>query len=116
LGGDDYFTRLIAAFYRRVPGDEVLSAMYPADDMAGAQERLREFCIQRFGGPQTYSQKRGHPRLRMRHIHFDIDVTARNRWMKLMTEAIEEVQTPQPMRDLLERTFAHMATFMMNRD
>ena len=64
LIGEDGFRRLVAAFYRRVPGDDILGPMYPESDMAGAEERLRGFLIQRFGGPDDYSQRRGHPRLR----------------------------------------------------
>src|SRR5437868_1161722 len=86
--GEEGFTRLVAGFYRRVAGDEILSAMYPKEDLAGAERRLREFLIQRFGGPQTYSQQRGHPRLRMRHAPFAIDQRARDRWVSLMEAAL----------------------------
>jgi hemoglobin len=92
--GEEGFTKLVAAFYRRVPTDEILSAMYPKHDLAGAEQRLRDFLIQRFGGPDTYSQTRGHPRLRMRHANFHIDQRARNRWIELMDAALEEVQLP----------------------
>ena len=75
--GEDGFTRLVSAFYRRVPNDPVLGSMYPRHDFVGAEARLRGFLIQRFGGPDDYSQKRGHPRLRMRHAPFRVDAVAR---------------------------------------
>ncbi len=70
LIGEDGFRRLIAAFYSQIPGDPILGPMYPPDDIPGAEERLREFLIFRFGGPRDYLGKRGHPRLRMRHAPF----------------------------------------------
>ena len=63
--GDEGFTRLVAAFYRQVPEDDILGAMYPKEDLHGAEERLRDFLIYRFGGPQRYIEQRGHPRLRV---------------------------------------------------
>jgi hemoglobin len=115
LLGEDYFTRLVAAFYRRVRTDDILGPMYPKKDMGGAEQRLGHFLIQRFGGPQTYSEQRGHPRLRMRHVAFHIDTTARDRWVSLMSAALDEVETPQAARPLLDRFFADAATFMINR-
>ena len=79
--GEDGFERLVAAFYRQVPGDDVLSPMYPPDDFVGAEHRLRDFLVGRFGGPPRYIEQRGHPRLRMRHAPFAIDSRARNRWV-----------------------------------
>ena len=77
--GEEGFARLIRAFYAQVPDDPILGAMYPKDDLAGAEQRLRDFLIGRFGGPQRYVEQRGHPRLRMRHMPFAIDTAARNR-------------------------------------
>ena len=88
--GADGFERLVAAFYRQVPGDDILGPMYPADDMAGAEERLRLFLIGRFGGPPTYMETRGHPRLRMRHAPYRLDAAARDRWVRLMDRALDE--------------------------
>src|SRR5678816_2209541 len=90
LVGEKGFTRLVAAFYRQVHGDDILGPMYPAHDLEGAEQRLRDFLIYRFGGPQRYIEQRGHPRLRARHIPFKINQAARDRWMKLMSEAIAE--------------------------
>src|SRR5688500_7336511 len=91
LIGEEGFARLVSAFYRRVPTDDVLAPMYPRQDLAAAEQRLRDFLIQRFGGPEHYSQKRGHPRLRMRHFPFKIDRAARDRWITLMEQALDEV-------------------------
>ncbi len=115
LIGEDGFTRLTAAFYRQIPGDDILGPMYPADDMPGSEERLRDFLIFRFGGPQTYLEKRGHPRLRMRHVPFAIGVAARNRWMEIMTNAMLETALPNEVNAVLWEFFNGTATFMMNR-
>ena len=79
--GAEGFARLVAAFYRQVPQDDLLGPMYPASDLPGAEQRLRDFLIGRFGGPQTYIEQRGHPRLRARHSPFAINQTIRDRWM-----------------------------------
>src|ERR1700692_5161 len=85
--GEEGFARLIAAFYRQVPGDNILGPMYPKDDLPGAEQRLRDYLIYRFGGPPRYIEERGHPRLRMRHAHFAIGQAARNRWVLLLNSA-----------------------------
>ena len=113
--GEDGFGRLIAAFYRRVPGDDILGPMYPHDDLAGAEERLRDFLVGRFGGPMRYVEHRGHPRLRMRHAPFAIDERARDRWVQLMMAALDEADLPQEAREILEGFFRHTADFMRNR-
>ena len=115
LIGDDGFTRLVAAFYRRVATDDILAAMYPKHDLAGAEERLRGFLIQRFGGPDAYSQTRGHPRLRMRHAPFAIDHPGRDRWVELMEAALAEVSLPEQAVVPLRKFFHEAATFMINR-
>lgn len=113
--GEDGFVRLTAAFYRRVRTDELLGPMYPADDWEGAEQRLRDFLVQRFGGPPRYAQQRGHPRLRMRHAPFPITPAARDRWMALMTAAVDEAQLPAEARPALLQFFDQVATFMVNR-
>jgi hemoglobin len=115
LIGDEGFARLVAAFYRRVPGDQILGAMYPKHDLAAAEVRLRDFLIQRFGGPDVYSQQRGHPRLRMRHGPFQIDKKARDRWIALMEQALAETQLPEDVTKSLRAFFDDAATFMINR-
>ena len=115
LIGEDGFARLVGAFYRQVPSDDILGAMYPADELAEAEQRLRDFLIYRFGGPQRYIEERGHPRLRMRHVRFAIDPRARDRWMELMNRALEEVKLPAEADQMLREFFGPMATFMINR-
>jgi len=115
LIGEDGFRRLVAAFYRQVPQDALLGAMYPASDLAGAEERLREFLIYRFGGPPRYIEQRGHPRLRMRHAPFAIGQAARDRWIQLMNNALAEAALPTEVDALLREFFDGTATFMINR-
>src|SRR5262245_27552090 len=112
--GEEGFARLVAAFYRQVPADDILGPMYPAHDLAGAEERLKEFLVGRFGGPQRYIEQRGHPRLRMRHMPFKLDQRARDRWVQLMERALDEAQLPKESKDVLCAFFHHMATFLMN--
>jgi hemoglobin len=113
--GQDGFERLVAAFYRQIPTDSILGPMYQGRDMAAAEARMRGFLIYRFGGPQTYIEERGHPRLRMRHNPFAIDQAARLHWMKLMTTAMDEVKLPPEPRAVLENFFSSTATFLINR-
>ena len=116
VGGAETFRKLIAAFYRRVPGDPILGAMYPADDLANAEHRLRMFLEQYWGGPRTYSDLRGHPRLRMRHVPFAVTPTARDRWLGLMRAALDEVGM-DPDRDQEIWTYLVMAAHsMVNTD
>lgn len=113
--GPDGFERLVAAFYRQVPGDDLLGPLYPARDLAGAEQRLRDFLMFRFGGPQDYVEKRGHPRLRMRHAPFAIGQAQRDRWVQLMNRALEEAMLPEAASETLRSFFAATATFLMNR-
>jgi hemoglobin len=115
LIGEDGFTRLVAAFYRRVPTDDVLGPLYPKQDMRGAQERLRSFLIMRFGGPQRYVEKRGHPRLRMRHAPFPVTQAARDRWIELMEAALAETKLPPQAESMLRSFFHEAGTFLINR-
>jgi hemoglobin len=113
--GEDGFERLVAAFYRQVPKDDILGPMYPPDDMDGAEARLRDFLIGRFGGPPRYLQQRGHPRLRMRHLPFAIDPRARDRWVELMERALEEAAFPPEVSAPLREFFGAVATMLINR-
>jgi hemoglobin len=113
--GEDGFRRLIAAFYRQVPGDEILGRMYPPGDLAGAEQRLRDFLIGRFGGPQRYIEQRGHPRLRMRHMPFAVNPAARERWLTLMTNALDEVQLPADVDAFLREFFEGVSAMLVNR-
>ena len=113
--GEDGFTRLIRAFYAQVPNDPILGPMYPKEDLAGAEQRLRDFLVGRFGGPPRYIEQRGHPRLRMRHMPFAIDAAARNQWVTVMNRALDETKLPDDVTLLLREFFAGVATFMINR-
>jgi hemoglobin len=115
LIGEEGFARLTAAFYRRVPDDDILGPMYPAHELAAAEQRLRDFLVGRLGGPPRYIERRGHPRLRARHAPFRIDQAARDRWLALMSEAIEEAALPAEAAQFLRVFLAEMATFMINR-
>lgn len=113
--GDEGFHRLVHAFYRQIPADDIIGPMYPANDLDGAETRLRQFLIFRFGGPQTYIEQRGHPRLGMRHGPFPINTEARNRWMALMNNAFAEAALPLEAEQTLRDFFDHVATFLINR-
>ena len=113
--GEEGFTRLVGFFYRQVATDDILGPLYPEGDFTGAEERLRNFLIFRFGGPQYYIEQRGHPRLRMRHAPFPVNQAARDRWMKLMESALAEVEMPTDAKQILRSYFESTATAMMNR-
>ena len=113
--GEDGFRRLVASFYQRVPSDDILGPMYKGRDLAGAEQRLRGFLIYRFGGPETYIEQRGHPRLRMRHAPFAVNQSARDRWIELMTGALEEAQLPPEPSAVLHAFFESTASFLINR-
>lgn len=115
LIGEAGFTELVSRFYAQVPASPILGKMYPKDDFEGAQERLRLFLIQRFGGPSTYSEQRGHPRLRMRHFPFAVDDDARQEWLNLMTRALDEMKFAPDIDAILRKYFADTAMHMMNR-
>ena len=91
VGGHETFRRLIEAFYSRVETDPVLRPLYPEEDLHPAAERLRMFLEQYWGGPRTYSEVRGHPRLRARHVPFRVDEAARVAWLSNMREALDEI-------------------------
>lgn len=101
------FTALVAGFYRRVADDDVLAPMYPPEDLAGAEWRLRSFLIQYWGGPGEYSEQRGHPMLRRRHLPFRVDARARDRWLTHMRAALDDLAldpvVDAPVWDHLER-------------
>ena len=93
--GEEKLREMSAAFYRRVKTDPILGKMYPEDDWDGAEERLADFLVMRFGGSSAYMEKRGHPRLRMRHAPFVIGAVERDQWLTLMGEAMREVGVAQ---------------------
>ncbi|KZE20849.1 globin [Brevibacterium casei] len=115
VGGHETFTRLVDAFYANVAADEPLIAMYPeGHELTGAKHRLQMFLEQYFGGPTTYQEERGHPRLRMRHFPFPIDFDARDRWLRAMRAALDEVALPPLYDELFWDYFQRAATAMVN--
>jgi hemoglobin len=115
LVGDEGLTRLVRAFYAQVPDDDILGPMYSRDDLAGSEERLRDFLAFRFGGSVRYLERRGHPRLRARHAPFLIDRAARARWLALMERALDQVAFPPEADAPLRTYFRDTATFLINR-
>ncbi|HRK31725.1 MAG TPA: globin [Tepidisphaeraceae bacterium] len=113
--GEAGFATLTAAFFRRVASDPLLSAIYPKHDLTGAEQRLCSFLTYRFGGPDSYVQARGHPRLRMRHAAFAIDRAAADRWVQVMQEALTDAAFPPEPAQLLRRYFSESANFLINR-
>lgn len=110
--GEEGFTRLVAAFYRHVATDDILRPMYPSSDLAGAEQRLRQFLMFRFGGSMNYVEQRGHPRLRMRHAPFTIGPAERDAWLARMREAVDGLElAPQHAGPLWE--YLHGAAFAM---
>ncbi len=113
--GEDGIRRMVAAFYQRVRTDDLLGPMYPKDDWDGAEERLAEFLLFRLGASTRYIETRGHPKLRMRHITFRIGTAERDRWLELMTAAMDETSVPAPARAFLDPFFEQVADFMRNQ-
>lgn len=113
--GEAKLRAMVAAFYRRVRADDLIGKMYPDGDWAGAEERLTGFIVYRFGGPQTYIEQRGHPRLRGRHMPFAIGIAERDRWLELMGQAIREVGVPEPESSIVSAFFAQVADSMRNQ-
>ncbi len=114
-GGEPVFRKLVSRFYARVAEDPVLRPVYPEEDLAGATERLTLFLIQYFGGPSTYSEQRGHPRLRMRHHPFAIGQAERDAWLAHMTAAVESIDLPPAVRKAMLDYFEMASTAMINR-
>ena len=117
LGGMPFFERLVGAFYERVAADDVLLRLYPdQQDLGPARERLALFLAQYWGGPTTYSEQRGHPRLRMRHLPFPIDAEARDHWLVAMRAALDELDPPPAIRFRFDSYFDMSADAMRNLD
>lgn len=114
IGGEETITRIVARFYAGVAGDEVLRPMYPEEDLGPAEERFRLFLMQYWGGPTTYSETRGHPRLRMRHAPFPVDPTARDHWLMHFRAALDEVALPPEQDQQFWDYVTHAAQFMVN--
>jgi hemoglobin len=115
VGGMPFFQRLVARFYAGVAGDPPLRALYAEDELGPAQHRLTLFLAQYWGGPKTYQEERGHPRLRMRHVPFAIDAEQRDRWLAHMRGALSAMDLAHEDAQELERYFAFAAESMRNR-
>ena len=100
VGGEPVFRQLVADFYAGVATDPVLRPLYP-DDLGPAEERLRMFLVQYWGGPGTYSEQRGHPRLRMRHVAWQVGEPERDAWLTHMRAAVERIDVPEAARDAI---------------
>jgi hemoglobin len=114
VGGEATFRRLVDIFYARVEHDPLLRPLFPADMEPGKQYQLL-FLMQYFGGPTTYSERRGHPRLRMRHAPFAIGQRERDAWLGHMLAALDEVGIGEPAYSAMRSYFERAATAMVNR-
>ena len=114
VGGHDTFARLTAKFYEGVAADPVLKPMYPEEYLEPARERLQLFLEQYWGGPTTYSDTRGHPRLRLRHQPYKINPDARQRWLDHMTAAVDSLELAPLQRETLMDYLTRAATAMLN--
>ena len=112
VGGEATFRRLVGGFYDRVRDDPVLRPLYPEDELDAAEERLRLFLMQYWGGPTTYAETRGHPRLRMRHVPFAIGRRERDAWLRNMRAALDDVGL-EPDYDAAVWEHLHRAAYMM---
>ncbi|AKK11683.1 globin domain-containing protein [Corynebacterium uterequi] len=108
VGGEPTFRRLVSGFYDRIKTDDLLSPMYPEDDLAGAEDRLLWFLTQYWGGPRTYQERRGHPMLRRRHFPFHIDNAAAERWLELMSAALADIDADTIDDDARAAMWNHM--------
>ena len=118
IGGMDTFERLVHDFYSQVKEDDVIGPMYPDNDWEGAEQRLTWFLAQYWGGPQLFSENRGHPRLRMRHAPYPIDITAHDRWLELMGNSlakIDEETIPPAYREMIWDHMQRVAAMMINK-
>jgi hemoglobin len=114
VGGEPVFAKLAHEFYKGVAKDPLLTAMYPEEDLGPAEERLKLFLEQYWGGPSTYSDTRGHPRLRMRHMPYKINPDARDRWLGHMEHAVDTLQLAPLQRETLLEYLERAAYAMTN--
>ena len=114
VGGEEFFTALVRDFYVGVATDEVLRPMYPEHDLEPAIRRLTLFLMQYWGGPGTYSEERGHPRLRMRHAPFAIDEVARDHWLEHMMTAVAKQNMAPDLHEELVNYLVQVAHFLVN--
>jgi hemoglobin len=116
VGGEETFRRLVHRFYKGVAEDPVLRPLYPEADLGPAEERLRLFLIQYWGGPHTYSDRRGHPRLRMRHVPFRIGQREKEVWLRHMRDALDELVLPEQLETMLWDYLTMAAATLVNSE
>ena len=116
VGGAPTFDKIVSRFYEEVAADDVLRPLYPEEDLGPAEVRLRMFLEQYWGGPRTYSDQRGHPRLRMRHAPFKIGPIERDAWLRCMRIAVDEAGLDDEHRAQLWQYLQYAAMSMMNSD
>jgi hemoglobin len=116
VGGEETFRRLVSRFYEGVADDPVLRPLYPDQDLAAAEQRLRMFLVQYWGGPRTYSEQRGHPRLRMRHVPFRIGLAERDAWLGHMRDAVDSLELLPEAERLLWDYLVMAAASLVNSD
>jgi hemoglobin len=116
VGGADTFRRLVARFYQGVAADPLLRPLYPEPELAAAERRLRMFLEQYWGGPKTYGEERGHPRLRMRHAAFRVGPAERDAWLQHMREAVDELALPPDQAAVLWEYLVMAAHSLVNAD
>ena len=114
VGGEETFRTVVGRFYELVRSDELLRPLYPEEDLGPAEERLRMFLMQYWGGPRTYSAQRGHPRLRMRHAPFRIGLAERDAWLRCMRTAVDEADLDEAHRAVLWDYLEMAANSMVN--
>lgn len=116
VGGAPVFHGIVRRFYEQVAEDEVLRPLYPEEDLGPAEDRLRMFLEQYWGGPRTYSDQRGHPRLRMRHMPFKVGPIERDAWLRCMKVAVDEADLDEQHREQLWHYLQYAAASMVNSD
>ncbi|GAA1874672.1 globin [Pseudonocardia ailaonensis] len=116
VGGAETFHRIVHRFYEEVAADEVLRPLYPEEDLGPAEDRLRMFLEQYWGGPRTYSDQRGHPRLRMRHLPFKVGPIERDAWLRAMRVAVDDAGLDEPHRAQLWQYLEYAAASMQNSE
>ena len=116
VGGQEFFTKLVDGFYEGIETDEVLRPMYVAEDLTESKRHLMLFLQQYWGGPTTYQEERGHPRLRMRHFPFAVDADARDRWLKHMKAALDKIEIESHLKDQLWTYLVSAAHSLINTE
>ncbi|WP_018296295.1 globin [Corynebacterium lubricantis] len=116
VGGDEFFTKLVKGFYDQVKEDDLVGPMYPQDDWDGAEDRLKWFLAQYWGGPTTFNEKRGAPMLRRRHFPYEIDAEAARRWLAMMEKSLDNMEVSEEHREALWNHMVRVAGMMINKE